>query len=251
MNAIYAGSTNFSCGGEGLNFSAIFGSSYGDDGFFGGGGGGAADASGNSYGGVGGGGNGSVNGGGDATSGTANTGGGGGGRETGAAASGAGGSGIVLIGYDLSPGDQAPVLNAIGNKSVNEGTALSFTISASDADGDTLTYSASNLPSGATFDPATQTFSWTPGYSQGGVYADIRFEVSDGSLGDAEDITITVSDGDQADVNSDGAVNSLDMISVGQHWGEMGVSGWIPADVNKDGVVNVLDATLVGQHWTG
>jgi len=84
------------------------------------------------------------------------------------------------------------VLNAIGNKSIKEGVALSFTISGSDADGDTLTYSASNLPSGATFDPATQTFSWTPGHSQAGVYAGVCFQVSDGQMPDSEDITITV-----------------------------------------------------------
>jgi hypothetical protein len=145
----------------------------------------------------------------------------------------------------------APVLNAIGNKSVNEGATLSFTISASDANGDALTYSASNLPVGATFDPATWTFTWTPSQSQAGVYTGVRFQVSDGLMTDYEDITITVSDGLQADVNSDGAVNSLDMIRVGQHWNETGESGWIPEDINKDGTVNVLDATLVGQNWTG
>jgi hypothetical protein len=145
----------------------------------------------------------------------------------------------------------APVLNAIGDKSINWGATLSFTISGSDANGDVLTYSASNLPVGATFDPVTQTFSWTPEDSQAGVYASIRFQVSDGSLSDTEDITITVSGGVLADVNNDGAVNSLDMIRVGQHWNETGESGWIPEDINKDGTVNVLDATLVGQHWTG
>lgn len=147
--------------------------------------------------------------------------------------------------------NRAPVLDAIGNKTVSEGATLTFTISASDANGDALTYSASNLPVGATFDPATQTFSWTPEDSQAGVYASIRFQVSDGSLSDTEDITITVSGGVLADVNSDGAVNSLDMIRVGQHWNETGESGWIPEDINQDGTVNVLDATLVGQHWTG
>jgi hypothetical protein len=64
-------------------------------------------------------------------------------------------------------------------------------------------------------------------------------------------ITVTVNNPLQADVNSDVAVNSLDMIRVGQHWGETGASGWIREDVNEDGIVSVLDATLVGQHWTG
>ena len=47
--------------------------------------------------------------------------------------------------------NRAPVLASIGNKSVNEGSLLQFTLSATDADGDTLTYSAVNLPTGAIF----------------------------------------------------------------------------------------------------
>jgi len=40
----------------------------------------------------------------------------------------------------------------------------------SQADGSvtTLTYSAANLPAGATLDPNTGFFSWTPGYDQFG-----------------------------------------------------------------------------------
>jgi hypothetical protein len=53
------------------------------------------------------------------------------------------------------------------------------------------------------------------------------------------------------DVNGDGHVNVLDMIRVGQHWGQTGSGGWIPEDVKKDGVINVLDMIIIGQHWTG
>jgi hypothetical protein len=147
--------------------------------------------------------------------------------------------------------NRPPVLKAIGNKSVNEGSALSFTISASDADDDTLTYSASNLPAGATFNATTRNFSWTPGYSQAGVYAGVRFQVSDGQMTDYEDITVTVGNVLRSDVNDDGSVNVLDMIMIGQHWSETGAGGWIREDVNEDGTVNVLDATLIGQNWTG
>jgi hypothetical protein len=51
------------------------------------------------------------------------------------------------------------------------------------------------------------------------------------------------------DVNGDGHVNVLDMILVGQHWGETGTPGWIPEDVNKDGVIDVLDLIVIGQNW--
>jgi hypothetical protein len=53
------------------------------------------------------------------------------------------------------------------------------------------------------------------------------------------------------DVNSDSDVNVLDMILIGQHWGQTGSPGWIPEDVNSDGTVNVLDMIVIGQHWTG
>jgi hypothetical protein len=147
--------------------------------------------------------------------------------------------------------NRPPVLSAIGNKSVDEGELLEFTILATDPDGGSLTYSASNLPDGAIFDPETRTFSWTPLYNQAEVYAAIHFEVSDGSLTDSEDITITVNQAyEDWDTNSDGAVNVLDIIMVGQHWGEMGPIAWIQEDVNEDGTINVLDIILIGQHWT-
>jgi hypothetical protein len=88
--------------------------------------------------------------------------------------------------------NRPPVLGAIGNRSVNEGQTLTFTISATDPDGGTLTYSASSLPSGASFTAATRTFTWTPGYTQAGSYSNVHFQVSDGALTDTEDITITV-----------------------------------------------------------
>ena len=71
-------------------------------------------------------------------------------------------------------------------------------------------------------------------------------------------VSITVNDGSVTvtpypdwDVNYDGHVNVLDMIRVGQHWGETGAAHWIREDVNRDGSVNVLDMILIGQHWTG
>ncbi len=85
-----------------------------------------------------------------------------------------------------------PTLNTIGNKTITIWSQLSFTISASDPDGGLLTYSASNLPAGASFNPTTHTFSWRPSYWQTGVYSNIHFQVSDGSLTASQNIVITV-----------------------------------------------------------
>jgi hypothetical protein len=147
--------------------------------------------------------------------------------------------------------NQPPLLDPIGARSVNEGNLLSFTISATDADSDQLVFSASNLPDGASFDPNTQTFSWTPRYDQAGVYT-VHFEVSDGQFTDSEDVTITVVQlYEDWDVNGDGTANVLDMVLVGQNWGETGLTGWIREDANEDGAINALDMIVIGQHWTG
>jgi hypothetical protein len=87
--------------------------------------------------------------------------------------------------------NQPPVLAAIGGKSVNENASLSFSLSATDPDGDSLTFSATGLPSGASF--ADGIFNWTPSYDQAGSYP-VTFTVSDGELMDSEQITITVAD---------------------------------------------------------
>jgi hypothetical protein len=91
----------------------------------------------------------------------------------------------------------APVLFPIGAKTVSEGALLQFIVTASDSDlpAQTLIYSASNLPPGATFNPGTHVFSWTPASGQAGVYSGVHFEVSDGYLTDSENITITVTSG--------------------------------------------------------
>lgn len=66
-----------------------------------------------------------------------------------------------------------------------------------------------------------------------------------------ENASVTVLPNEPWDVNNDDSVNILDLILIGQDWGEAGPPCWISADVNCDGVVNILDMILVGQHWTG
>ena len=137
------------------------------------------------------------------------------------------------------------------SSTVKTGERFTFTFAATDPDNDSLIYSAFNLPEGASFDPNTQTFSWTPRYDQAGVYT-VHFEVSDSQLTDSEDVTITIiQTNEDWDVNGDGAANVLDMVLVGQHWGETGLTGWIREDANEDGTVNVLDMIVIGQNWTG
>jgi VCBS repeat-containing protein len=101
-------------------------------------------------------------------------------------------SGVATVTLTITAGNLPPVLAHIGNKSVLEGAALTFSVSATDPDGDPLTYSSSNLPAGASFNGTTRAFSWTPASGQAGSYANVRFTVTDGALPTSENITITV-----------------------------------------------------------
>lgn len=78
-----------------------------------------------------------------------------------------------------------PVLAAVGERSVDVGKQLQFSISTAGPDSDLLNYSATGLPVGAVFDPVTRTFSWTPGNDQMGTYT-VGFHVTGGEFADTK-----------------------------------------------------------------
>ncbi len=94
----------------------------------------------------------------------------------------------------------APVLGAIGDKTVDEGTELTFTATATDSDvpADTLTFSLDvGAPSGASIDPTTGVFTWTPTEDQGPGVHPVTVRVTDDGvspLDDSETIQITVNE---------------------------------------------------------
>jgi len=88
--------------------------------------------------------------------------------------------------------NRQPQLSAIGAKTVAESETLSFIVSGSDPDSDPLTFSVkSGMPAGASFDAASRTFSWAPGYDAAGKY-DVTFSVSDGMASVDGIVIITV-----------------------------------------------------------
>jgi photosystem II stability/assembly factor-like uncharacterized protein len=95
--------------------------------------------------------------------------------------------------------NRPPVLNPIGDHTIDEGSELTIVVSATDPDSDTLTYSISGMPTGATFNAVQRTFKWIPGYdiapSGGKLDFQVTFIVKDPSgTSDSEKITITVND---------------------------------------------------------
>lgn len=74
----------------------------------------------------------------------------------------------------------APVISGTPSASAVAGVAYLFQPSASDANGDRLTFSISNVPSWASFDTATGRLQGTPTASHLGTYSNVSITVSDG-----------------------------------------------------------------------
>lgn len=85
-----------------------------------------------------------------------------------------------------------PVFASIENQSVNEDQQLTFKLSATDPDRQKVVLSTSQLPEGATFDPATGQLSWKPTYEQAGSYP-VTFSATDEENAKTDKlVTITV-----------------------------------------------------------
>lgn len=101
------------------------------------------------------------------------------------------------------PVNHAPLLAPVADAVVNEGATLGFQLSATDEDGDAVTFSASPLPAGATLGSSTGALAWTPSYQQAGSYS-INFTASDGKTSTSQVASITV-----ANVNTVPVVDAI------------------------------------------
>ncbi len=77
--------------------------------------------------------------------------------------------------------NQSPVISGTPSSSATVGQAYSFTPTASDPDGQTLTFSVTNRPTWATFSSTTGRLSGTPTAANVGSYTGIVISVSDGT----------------------------------------------------------------------
>ena len=100
---------------------------------------------------------------------------------------------IALVNYP-------PILNFIGNKTINENQMLDFKVKGTDQNGNKLSYSVSVLPIGSSFNRSTNVFKWTPNYNQSGIYY-LTFKVTDGKLINKEAVKITVKNVDTFENN--------------------------------------------------
>lgn len=175
------------------------------------------------------------------------------------------GSAAILLKSGASSGsgtaaNQSPILAAIANQTVNEGSLLQFTVSASDLDaGQTLTYSlAAGAPSGAGINPVTGVFSWQP--ADGAASASVTVIVADNgspSLSDAKSFTITVNNlaptasfsaPTSVSVGATATVsftNQLDPSSA-----DVAAGFKYSYDLNNDGIFEVANVSAAGQSFT-
>ena len=77
--------------------------------------------------------------------------------------------------------NQPPTISGTPPTSVRTGVAYSFTPTARDPEGRTLTFSIANRPAWATFSTTTGRLSGTPSSAQTGTFSNIRISVSDGT----------------------------------------------------------------------
>src|SRR6185503_7416726 len=91
----------------------------------------------------------------------------------------------------------APVLAAIADKTILETITLTFTNTATDANGDTLTFSldTNNLPAGPEINPTNGVFTWPPTELQGPSTNSFTVRVTDNGsppLSDTKAFTVVV-----------------------------------------------------------
>ena len=98
--------------------------------------------------------------------------------------------------YSRAPGSNtAPTLQSIADKTVHVESFLTFTVSAADPEGDAMTYSASPLPSGASFNASDRSFNWLPHSGAEGSYH-VTFRVFDAhGAADSQSVLISVQPG--------------------------------------------------------
>jgi hypothetical protein len=88
----------------------------------------------------------------------------------------------ATVNVSVNSVNDPPTLNAIADQTVYVGTTLSLTAVGSDLDlpPQTLTYSLTgSVPAGATINPSTGAFSWTPTAEQGGHIYTLTVRVTD------------------------------------------------------------------------
>jgi galactose oxidase len=119
----------------------------------------------------------------------------------------------LTVTTDTTPANLSPILDDPPTLSVEAGDTVAWTLTATDGDGDALTFSAAGLPGSAQLDPFTGNFTWQTTLADVGDYA-VPLSVADGRSGidgAVFHITVTAPPADDgAPVDDDGAADSAE-----------------------------------------
>lgn len=110
--------------------------------------------------------------------------------------------------------NQPPTLSGTAPSSAVQDMQYSFTPTASDPDGDTLTFTIDNMPAWANFDATSGTLNGTPTVQHIGTYTDVRISATDGQ-----------DSGDLAPFDIDVVATATGSLSL----------SWTPPTLNADG----------------
>jgi len=118
-------------------------------------------------------------------------------------------AGLYTIGVEVSDGvktvasrvaltvtntNRPPAFDAVFEApTVAEGSTYTFTLAATDPDGDTVTFAMTDAPAGATLDAATGVFAFNPTFEQRGTYT-FQVTASDGADVTEQTVTLTVAE---------------------------------------------------------
>lgn len=167
---------------------------------------------------------------------------------------------------DASCNNQKPTITPIPDRADSEGAPVSLQVTATDLDGDPLTFSATGLPPGVSIDPSTGLISGTISYdaSQGNpVQYDVVVKVNDGKPGlpSEEPFTWTVNDvnrppgfssppGDQS--STEGDVISLQFTAADPDGDPLtyGATG-LPPGLTIDPSTGLVSGTISYSAYTG
>jgi hypothetical protein len=110
---------------------------------------------------------------------------------------------LPVFAIEVKAANRAPVIGGTPATTATVGRSYSFTPTASDADGDALSFSITNKPAWASFSTVSGRLSGTPGSTRVGTYSGIVIRVSDGQTSAAlPSFTITVAGANAAPVIS-------------------------------------------------
>jgi hypothetical protein len=144
-------------------------------------------------------------------------------------------SAAVTFTISVISGNRAPTISGNGSQSVAVGQAYSFTPTASDPDGNTLSFSVAGKPAWLAFNATTGALTGTPAAGDVGA-STFTITVSDGTLSSSLTATVTVTTGNRAPTISG---NGTQTVTVGQAY------SFTPTASDPDG--NTLSFSVTGK----